>query len=154
MSCQKVTLQIIINYLFDRLKLIDRCYRNYKDKNIETIMLEYHKVLQLCNARKANIVCYDPVTTSIEIVEITICYDLYFEQVLNGKDKKYIHLLNVLENLGFTVKMHVLCSDPWGMSKKIVLKLFKRFTKVVKKEKYIEMVLCIHYYWSKLYLAK
>ena len=154
MSCQKVTLQIIINYLFGRLKLIDRRYRNYKDKNIETIMLKHHEVLQLCNARKANIVCYDPVTTSIEIVEITICYDLYFEQVLNGKDKKYIHLLNVLENLGFTVKMHVLCSDPWGMSKKIVLKLFKRFTKVVKKEKYIEMVLCIHYYWSKLYLAK
>ena len=69
-------------------------------------MLEHLKVLQLCKARKINIICYDPVTTSIEIVEITICYDLYFEQVLNGKDKKYFHLLNVLENLGFTVKSY------------------------------------------------
>ena len=50
--------------------------------------------------------------------------------------------------------MHVSCSDPWGMSKKIVLKLLKRFTKIVKKKKYIKMVLWIHYYWSKLYLAK
>ena len=71
-------------------------------------MPEHREVLQLCNARKPDIVRYDPVTKSIEIVEITICYDLYFEQALNGKHEKHLHLLNVLKNLGFKVKMHVL----------------------------------------------
>ena len=48
-------------------------------------MPEHRKVLQLCNARKPHIVRYNPVTKSIKIVEIAICYDLYFEQALNGK---------------------------------------------------------------------
>ena len=80
----------IINDLFDQLKFIDRRYRNY-NKNIETIMPEHRKVLELCNARKPGIVRYDPVTKSIEIVEITICYDSYFEQAVHGKYEKYRH---------------------------------------------------------------
>ena len=63
---------------FWSVKIIDRRYRNYKNKNIETIIPEHRKVLQLCNARNADIVRYDPVTKSIETVEITICYELYF----------------------------------------------------------------------------
>ena len=77
-------------------------------------MPEHRKVLQLCNARKPDTARYDPVTKSIDIVEITICYDLHFEQALNGKHEKYLHLLNVLENLGFKVKMHVLCFGSLG----------------------------------------
>ena len=68
---------------------------------------------------------------SIEIVETTICYELHFEQALNGKHEKYLHLLNVLENLGFKLKMHVLCFG----SLENVPKWFERFTKVVKKLK-------------------
>ena len=63
---------------FWSVKIIDRRYRNYKNKNIETIIPEHRKVLQLCNARNPDIVRYDPVTKRIEIVEITICYELYF----------------------------------------------------------------------------
>ena len=79
----------IVNYLFDLLKFIHRRYKNYNNKNIETIMPEHREVLQLCNARKLDIVHYDPVTKSIDIVEVTICYDLYFEQALNGKHEKH-----------------------------------------------------------------
>ena len=77
-------------------------------------MPEHREVLQLSNARKPDITRYEPATKSIDIVEITICYDLYFEQTLNGKHEKYIHLLNVLENLGFKVKMRVLCFGSLG----------------------------------------
>ena len=77
-------------------------------------MPEHRKLLQLSNARKPDIVRYDPVTKSTEIVKIKICYDLYFEQALNEKHEKYLHLLNVLENLGFKVKIHVLCFGSLG----------------------------------------
>ena len=97
----------IVNCLFDQLKFVDRRYGNYSNKNIESIMPKHRGILQLCNARKPNIVCYDPVAKSIDIVEITICCDLHFEQACNGRHEKYLHLLNVLENLGFKVKMHV-----------------------------------------------
>ena len=104
----------IVNYLLDQLKFRGRRYRNYNNKNIEDITPQHREVLQLCNARKPDIVRYDPVTKSIEIVEITICYDLYFEQALNGKHEKYLHLLNVLENPGFKVIMHELCFGSLG----------------------------------------
>ena len=80
-------------------------------------MPELREVWQLCNARKPDIVRYDPVTKSIEIVEITICYDLYFEQALYGKHEKHLHLLNVLKNLGFKVKMHALWLYVFVMSR-------------------------------------
>ena len=48
-------------------------------------MPKHCEVLQLCNARKPDIVCYSPVTKSIKIVEIAIFYDLYFKQALDGK---------------------------------------------------------------------
>ena len=125
----------IVNYLFDQLKFIDRRYKNYNNKNIETIMPEHRKVLKLGNARKPDIVHYDPVTKSIEIVEITICYDLYFEQALNGKHEKYLHLFNVLENLGFNVKLHVLCFGSFGNIPKNCSKMVRKTYKNREKAK-------------------
>ena len=127
----------IVNYFFDQLKFIDTRYRNYNNKNIETIMPEHREVLQLCNARKPDIVRYDPVTKSIEIVEITICYDLHFEQALNGKHEKYLHLLNVLENLGFKFKMHVLCFGSFGKVQKNSSKMVTKISKNREKAKNI-----------------
>ena len=45
----------IVNYFFDQLKFIDRRYRNYNNKNIETIMAERRKVLQLWMGNMRNI---------------------------------------------------------------------------------------------------
>ena len=127
----------IVNYLSDQLKFVDRRYRNYNNKNIETIMPEHHQILQLCKARKPDIVRYDPVTKSIDIVEITICYDLYFEQALSGKHEKYLHLLNVLENLGLKVKMHVLCFGSLGNVPKACSKMIRKIYKNRDKAKNI-----------------
>ena len=110
-------------------------------------MLEHHKILQLCNARKPDIVCYDQITESIDIVEIIICYDLYFEQALNGKHEKYLHLLNVLENLGFKVKMLVLCFGSLGNvpknCSKMVQKIYKNHEKAKDILKWCSMSIII-----------
>ena len=127
----------IVNYFFDQLKFIDRRYKNYNNKNIESIMPEHCDILQLCNARKLDIVRYDPVTKSIDIVKTTICYDLYFEQALNGKHEKYLHLLNVLGNLGFKVKMHLLCFRSLGNVPKNCSKMVRKIYKNREKAKNI-----------------
>ena len=103
---------ITVNYLFGQLKFIDRRYRNYNNKNIETIMPKHRQILQLCNARKPDIIRYDRVTKSIDIVEITICYDLYFEQALNREHEKYLHLLNVLESQNACIMFRILRERP------------------------------------------
>ena len=137
----------IVNYFFDQLKFIDRRYKNYNKKNIESIMPEHRDILQLCNARKLDIVCYDPVTKNIDIMKTTICYDLYFEQALNGKHEKYLHLLNVLENLGFKVKMHLLCFRSLGNvpknCSKMVRKIYKNREKAKKNLKWCSISIII-----------
>ena len=45
----------IVEYLFGQLEFIDRRYRNYNNKNIETIMAERRKVLQLWMGNMRNI---------------------------------------------------------------------------------------------------
>ena len=110
------------------MKFIERRYRTYNNKNSETIMSEHREVLQLCKARKPDIVRYGPVSKSTEVVEITISYHMYFEQALNGKHEKYLHLLNVLENLGFKAKMNVYFGLFGNVPKnciKMVRKLYK-----------------------------
>ena len=118
-------------------------------------MLEHRDVLQLYNTRKPDIVRYDPVTKSTEILEITICCNLHFEQALKGKHEKDLHLWNVLENLEFKVKMHVLYFGSLGNIPINCSKMIQRIYKNSEKaKKCIKIVLYIHHYWSKLYLAK
>ena len=80
-------------------------------------------------------------------MEIEICYNLYFEQALNGKHEKYLNLLNVLENLGFKVKMHVLCFGSLGnVTKnccKVVRKIYKNHEKAKKKLKWYSISIII-----------
>ena len=83
-------------------------------------------------------------------MEITIYNDLYFEQALNGKHL----LLNVLENLGFKVKMHVLCFGSLGnISKKcskMVQKIYKNHEKAKNTLKWCSIFIIIgaNYIWQ------
>ena len=66
-------------------------------------------------------------------MEITISNDLYFEQALNRKHL----LLNVHENLGFKVKMHVLCFGFLGNIPKKCSKMVQKINKNREKAKNI-----------------
>ena len=51
----------IVNYLFDQLKFMDRRYRNYNNKNFESIMPEHREILVMqrkktrhCSLRPSN----------------------------------------------------------------------------------------------------
>ena len=123
----------IVNYLYDQIKSVDRRYRTYNNKNIETILPENRERLLLSNCRRPDIIRFDSINRNIEIIEITICYDLYFEQARISKKEKYIPLVNALESLGYFVKMYVLCFGSLGNvtkeCSKIVHKLCKNRSK-------------------------
>ena len=51
----------------------------------------------------------DHVTRNAEIIDVTICYDLCFQLARNGKMEKYTPLVNALIQLGYKLKLHVLC---------------------------------------------
>ena len=104
----------IADYLYGQFKIIDRRYKTYNNKHIDTIIAQHRKRLVLCNNRKPDIPQTDLVTRNIEIIEVTICYDSHFQLARNGKIDKYALLLTFLVQLGFNVKLHVLCFGSLG----------------------------------------
>ena len=76
-----------VNHLFERLKSVDKRFKNYNNENIETILSKHEEILLLRDCRKPNIVLYDQITTNIDIIEVTICYDFYFEQAQNSTNE-------------------------------------------------------------------
>ena len=76
-----------VNHLFERLKSADKRFKNYNNENIETILSKHEEILLLRDCRKPNIVLYDQITTNIDIIEVTICYDFYFEQAQNSTNE-------------------------------------------------------------------
>ena len=104
----------IADYLYEQFKTIDRRYKTYNNKYIDTIVAQHRERLVLCNNRKPHIIPIDPVARNIETIEVTICYDLYIQLPGNGKIEKHRPLVNVLIQLGYKVKLHVLCFGSLG----------------------------------------
>ena len=104
--------------LYEKFKTIDRRYKTYNNKHIDTIIAQHRERLVLCNNRKPDIVRIDPVTRNIETIEVTICYDLHFQLARNGKIEKYTLLVHALVQLGNKVKLHVLYFGSLGNSTK------------------------------------
>ena len=89
----------IADYLYEQFKIIDSRYKTNNNKHIDTIINRHRKRLVLCNNQKPDILQIDPVTRNIEIIEVTTCYDLYFQLARNGKIEKHTPFVNVLVQL-------------------------------------------------------
>ena len=48
------------------------------------------------------------------MIEVTICYHLYFQLARKGKIEKYTPFFNVLVQLGYNEKLNVLCFGSLG----------------------------------------
>ena len=106
---------------------------------IESIFPELRETWVDIVHRKPDIVIVEPITRACYIVEIKVCYDLYFEYSYNEKYERYTPVCNVLESDGWKVELVVLCfgslgcmrNDVWrglrklGMSKSDIKDLMK-----------------------------
>ena len=70
---------------------------------METIFPKYREVLLTSTSRKPGIISVDVVRKVVNIIEVTVRYDLYFEQAQNTKSEKYSPLKIVLLQLGYEV---------------------------------------------------
>ena len=67
-----------------------------------------------------DIVIIDNQSRKCIILEVAVCYDLYFEQALNTKQERYEPLCSLLQSLGWNVDLKVLCFGSLGCVKKDV----------------------------------
>ena len=76
--------------------------------------------IQRITHRKPDIIIIDNQSRKCIILEVTVCYDLYFEQALNTKEKRYQPLCSLLQSLGWEVDLKVPCFGSLGCIKKDV----------------------------------
>ena len=108
----------IADKLVEEFKLIYRSESIFPNKMCETVFPNLKDDLKNIVHRKPDIViihngmCY--------IVEITVCYDTYFEHAFEGKVNRYSMLLECLNTHGIESKLIVMCFGSLGCIKKDV----------------------------------
>ena len=124
----------IADYLYEQFKIIDSRYKTNNNKHIDTIINRHRKRLVLCNNQKPDTLQIDPVTRNIEIIEFTACYDLYFQLARNGKIEKHTPFVNVLVQLSYNAKLHVLFFGSLEILRKNVIVLFEKYAETDLKQ--------------------
>ena len=86
----------------------------------ESLLTEYGAELRRITHRKPDTVIVDNQSRKCIILEVTVFYDLYFEQALKTKEERYQPLCSLLQSLCWDVDPKVLCFDSLGCIKKDV----------------------------------
>eukprot|EP00795_Rhopilema_esculentum_P017892 gene17892-biopygen2686 len=110
-------------------------FQFHANKLAESIITEYGDELQRITQRKPDIIIIDNQSRKCIILEVTVCYDLYFEQALNTKEKRYQPLCSLLQSLGwestgFSLQT-MLQSLQMGRKKPATLKLLYKMVSMV-----------------------
>ena len=107
----------IADKIADEIKQSCPRSRVYSNKMLETVFPEFHDQLVLFPQRKPDILVIDPLLKSCIVVEVTVCFDLYFGYAFDGKCERYEPLCNFLRERNWNIKMVVL--DPSGVLRKM-----------------------------------
>ena len=100
--------------------------RVYANRLMETIMPDLQQQLSTVVHRKPDIVIFDAIARTCIIIEITICFDMYFEYAFTAKNNRYKQLCDVLQANGINVELIVLCFGSLGCIRKDVWKSLRR----------------------------
>ena len=105
----------IVDEVFKFVKPLKRIFRFHKDEFINTVItdIDFGEITH----RRPNIIVIDMVNKTCAIVEITVCYDLYFDLAFEEKKRRSTPLCDNLSANGFGVKLIVLCFGSLGSVK-------------------------------------
>ena len=115
----------IADKIMDEIKLHLPRYGVYSSKLAESLFPELQDSLSVLLRRKPDIVVMDRNWRICFIVEIKVCFDLYFEYAYLEKIKRYTPLLNILNEYDWNVKLFPLCFGSLGCVKDDVWKCLR-----------------------------
>ena len=108
----------IADKIEDVLSQSNRRLRVYSNKLMETVFTEYRQELLLIKHRKPDILVIDHVSRKCTIVEVTVCYDLYFDYAFEEKLDRYKSVCCLLRRHLWNVELKVMCFGSLGCIKK------------------------------------
>lgn len=116
----------LVSKLFDFIKGNSQ-FDVFENKLVRTVMPEVQRHLIGLEHTKPDIFCIQGKT--IIIVEVTVCYDLYMSLSYENKVHIYMPLVNVLKDLGYDVRLMVLCFGSLGTVHKSIFSSLRYFSK-------------------------
>ena len=116
----------IVDEIFKFVKPLKKRFRFHKDQYVNTVIptVDFGEIIH----RKPDIIIIDLINKTFIIIEVTVCYDLYFDQAFNEKKVRYTPVCDILSANGYDTKLIVLCFGSLGSIKNDVwsgLRYFK-----------------------------
>ena len=115
----------LVNKISEFITNIRSDARVHVDKLSETIFPNLREQLQQIKHRRPDIVIQE--VNKVDILEITVCYDLYLDMAYDTKVTKYEELCNCLRENGIDTLLYVLCFGSLGCIRKNVWNIIRRF---------------------------
>ena len=101
--------------MFDIIKGVNENYQvYYNNKCVDTIIPEERDGLRILMKRKPDIFRINHLNKHCDVIEVTVCYDLYFSYALKKKENDYTNLCRSLQERGYSAKLKVLCFGSLG----------------------------------------
>ena len=98
----------------------------FVNKMAETVFPALRNEIEEISSRKPDIIELKENEKECEIIEITVCFDMYMEQSYSGKAEKYKELIRILEQNGIKANINVLCFGSLGSVNKKVRTCLKK----------------------------
>ena len=118
----------IVDIIHEFLNRSVRRYRIYVEKHADSVISDLSEQLKEIQHRKPDILVIDVISRKCFIIEVTVCYDLYFEYAYETKMNRYEPLVNVLTNNGYNASLLVLCFGSLGSVKSNVYNCLRKFS--------------------------
>ena len=115
----------IVDKLYDVIKDLDNRYEVFNNKCVDTIIPTRSNEIRQIVKRKPDIFRINRQSMHCEIIEITVCYDLYFCYAYDKKSNDYTLLKSCLKNCGYKSDIIVLCFGSLGSIEANCYKNFK-----------------------------
>ena len=116
----------VVEFLGQKIQKKNSTSTLFVNKMVETTFPHIRNALQQLTQRKPDLLEIKENKRDCEIVEVTVCFDLYMDTSYNEKVNKYQTLRNLLNEHGIATSISVMCFGSLGTVHKSVRGNLKR----------------------------
>ena len=118
-SCKKKDLYSkrhdrIVDAVYQKMRRCNQTSVFFVNRMAETAFPDLRTELQQMNNRKPDLLEIKSNKKECEIIEVTVCFDLYMSESYWSKGTKYQQLKNILDQIGIETNIRILCFGSLG----------------------------------------
>ena len=104
----------IVEAIYQKIRRYSETSVKFVNRMAETAFPNLRTELQQINNRKPDLLEIKSNEKECEIIEVTVCFDLYMSESYESKARKYQQLKNILNRNGIKTNIRILCFGSLG----------------------------------------